>query len=91
VHGGGLALLLSALGLAGLRTGALPRPLAIAALAAAAVDALTPLVLALPRGCTSYPGREVSQLRDHGNFPLTPPDPQLMKSCLTRGAGRSRR
>src|SRR5512133_576986 len=33
--------------LAGLRTGALPRPLAIAALAAAGVTALAPLVLAL--------------------------------------------
>jgi hypothetical protein len=39
VHGGGLVLLRSALGLAGLRTGTLPCPLAIAALAAAAVDA----------------------------------------------------
>jgi hypothetical protein len=48
VHGGGLALLLGAPGLAGMRTGALRRPLAIAALAAAGVDALAPLVLALP-------------------------------------------
>ena len=55
MHGGGLALLLSALGLAGLRTGALPRPLAIAALAAAAVDALAPLVLALPRAALVIP------------------------------------
>ena len=38
----GLALLLGALGLAGLRTGALPRPLAIAALAATGVNALAP-------------------------------------------------
>ena len=55
VRGGGLALLLSALGLAGLRTGALPRPLAIAALATAAVDALAPLVLALPRAALVIP------------------------------------
>ena len=70
MHGGGLALLLSALGLAGLRTGALPRPLAIAALAAAAVDALAPLVLALPRAALVIPRREVPQLRDHGNCRL---------------------
>jgi hypothetical protein len=55
VHGGGLALLLGALGLAGLRTGALPRPLAIAALAAAGVNALGPLVLALPRAARVIP------------------------------------
>ena len=70
VHGAGLALLLSALGLAGLRTGALPRPLAIAALAAAAVDGLAPLVLAATKSCTSHPRREVPQLRDHGNCRL---------------------
>src|SRR5215218_3671028 len=35
VHGAGLALLVGALGLAGLRSGALPRPLAVAALTAA--------------------------------------------------------
>jgi hypothetical protein len=55
VHGGGLALLRSALGVAGLRTGAPPRPLAIAALAAAAVDALAPLVLALPKAALVIP------------------------------------
>ena len=38
-----------------LRTGALSRPLAIAALAAAAVDALAPLVLALPRAALVIP------------------------------------
>src|SRR5215217_2784745 len=54
-HGGGLALLLGALGLAGLRTGALPRPLAIAALAAAGVNALAPLVLAVPRAALIIP------------------------------------
>jgi hypothetical protein len=55
VHGGGLALLLGALGLAGLRSGALPRPLAIAALAAAGVNALAPLVLAVPRAALVIP------------------------------------
>jgi hypothetical protein len=51
VHGGGLALLLSALGLAGLRTGALPREMAIAALASARARSA--------KSCTSYPRREV--------------------------------
>jgi hypothetical protein len=55
VHGGGLALLHSALGLAGLRTEELPRLLAIAALAAAAADAMAPLVLALPRAALVIP------------------------------------
>jgi hypothetical protein len=49
LHGGGLALLFGALGLAGLRTGALPRPLTIAALAAAGVKALAPAVPAVPK------------------------------------------
>jgi hypothetical protein len=44
--------LLGALGLAGLRTGALPRPLAIAAVAAG-VNALAPPVLAFPRAALS--------------------------------------
>jgi hypothetical protein len=55
VHGGGLALLLGALGLAGLRTGALPRPLAVAALAAAGVNGLAPLVLAAPKAALVIP------------------------------------
>jgi hypothetical protein len=55
VHGGGLALLLGALGPAGLRTGALPRPLAVAALAAAGVNALAPLVLAAPKAALVIP------------------------------------
>ena len=45
----------AALGLTGLRTGALPRPLAIAALATAGVDALAPLVLALPKAALVIP------------------------------------
>jgi hypothetical protein len=55
VHGGGLAVLLGALGLAGLRTGGLPRPLAIAALAAAGVNALAPVVLAVPKAALVIP------------------------------------
>jgi hypothetical protein len=55
VHGGGLALLLGALGLAGLGSGALPRPLAIAALAAAGVNALAPLVLAFQQAALVIP------------------------------------
>ena len=55
VHGAGLALLLGALGLAGRRTGALPRPLTTASLASAGVDALAPVVLAVPRRPRSSP------------------------------------
>ena len=55
VHGAGLALLLGALGLAGRRTGALPRPLATAALASAGVDALAPVVLAVPKAALVIP------------------------------------
>jgi hypothetical protein len=55
VHGAGLALLLGALGLAGRRTGALPRPLATAALASAGVDALAPVVLAVPQAALVVP------------------------------------
>ena len=55
VHGAGLALLLGALGLAGRRTGALPRPLATAALASAGVDALAPVVLAVPKAALVVP------------------------------------
>jgi hypothetical protein len=55
VHGAGLALLLGALGLAGLRTGVLPRPLAVAVLASAGVDASAPIVLAAPRAALVIP------------------------------------
>jgi hypothetical protein len=55
VHGAGLALLLGALGLAGLRTRALPRPLAVAALSAAGVDALAPVVLVAPGAALVLP------------------------------------
>ena len=55
VHGAGLALLLGALGLAGRRTGALPRPLTTAALATAGVDALALVVLAVPKAALVVP------------------------------------
>jgi len=55
VHGAGLALLLGALGLAGLRTGVLPRPLAVAVLTSAGVDAFAPVVLAAPRAALVIP------------------------------------
>jgi hypothetical protein len=55
VHGAGLALLLGALGLAGRRTGALPRPLTTAALASAGVNALAPVVLAVPKAALVIP------------------------------------
>ena len=43
VHGAGFGLLVGALGLSGLRTGGLPRPLAIAGLASAVAGLLSPL------------------------------------------------
>ena len=55
VHGAGLALLLGALGLAGRRTAALPRPVTTAALASAGVDALAPIVLAVPKAALVIP------------------------------------
>jgi hypothetical protein len=55
VHGAGLALLLGALGLAGRRTGALSRPVTTAALASAGIDALAPVVLAVPKAALVVP------------------------------------
>jgi len=43
VHGAGFGVLVGSLGLAGLRTGALPRPLALAGLASAVAGLLSPL------------------------------------------------
>ena len=43
VHGAGYGVLVGSLGLAGLRTGELPRPLALAGLASAAAGLLSPL------------------------------------------------
>jgi hypothetical protein len=55
VHGAGLALLLGSLGVTGLRTHHLRRPLAVAALTSAGVDALAPVVLAAPRAALVIP------------------------------------
>src|SRR5215218_10596125 len=55
VHGAGLALLLGALAGAGRRTRALPRPLTTAVLATAGVDALAPVVLAVPKAALVVP------------------------------------
>ena len=55
MHGAGLALLLGALGVSGLRTGVFPRRLAVAALVAAGVDALAPVVLVAPRAAPVIP------------------------------------
>lgn len=44
-HGAGFGLLVGALGLAGLRTGELPRPLTLAGLASSAAGLLSPLYL----------------------------------------------
>jgi hypothetical protein len=43
VHGAGFGVLVGSLGLAGLRTGEMPRPLALAGLASAAAGSLSPL------------------------------------------------
>ena len=58
VHTAGFGVLVGALGLAGLRTGELPRPLAIAGLASAAVSLLSPLYfVAEPAGWFIPAGR----------------------------------
>ena len=58
IHGVGLGLLMGALGLAGLRTGELPRPVAITALASVAPNLLGPLyLLAEPAGWLIPAGR----------------------------------
>jgi hypothetical protein len=55
VHGVGLALLLTAVGVAGRRTDALPRPLTAAALASGAVDGLAPMALIAPKTALVIP------------------------------------
>lgn len=49
VHGAGFGTLVGALSLAGLRTGELPRPLAITGLASAAAGLMSPLYLVTER------------------------------------------
>jgi hypothetical protein len=77
VHGAGFGLLVGALGVAGLRTGDLPRPLAIAGVAGAVPNLLSPLVmvrepaaLLIPAG--RFPGLVVCAIagaRLAGTFP----------------------
>jgi hypothetical protein len=62
VHGAGFGALVGALGLAGLRTGELPRPLAIAALASAAAGLLSPLYLVTERAALLIPAGRVTGL-----------------------------
>ena len=58
VHGAGFGVLCGALGLAGLRTGDLPRPVAVTALASAAAGLLSPLYfVARPAGWLIPGGR----------------------------------
>lgn len=58
VHTAGFGILVGALGLAGLRTGELPRPLAVAGLASAALSVLSPLYfVAEPAGWLIPAGR----------------------------------
>lgn len=49
VHGAGFGTLVGALSLAGLRTGELPRPLALTGLASAAAGLMSPLYLVTER------------------------------------------
>jgi hypothetical protein len=60
VHGAGFGALVGALGLAGLRTGELPRPLAIAALASGAAGLLSPLYLVTERAALLIPAGRVT-------------------------------
>jgi len=55
IHGGGLGLLLGALGVAGLRTGELPPPLAKAAIVAAVPNLLAPIAIAVPQAVYLVP------------------------------------
>ena len=70
---------MGALSLAGLRTGALPRPLAVAVLTSAGVDALAPVVLAVSRAVLVIPA---------GRFP-TLVVLGITGVRLARGCGRS--
>ena len=62
VHGAGFGVLVGALGLAGLRTGELPRPLAIAALVSATAGLLSPLYFVTDRAVWLIPGGRFSGL-----------------------------
>jgi hypothetical protein len=62
VHGAGFGVLVGALGLAGLRTGELPRPLAIAGLFSAAAGLLAPLYFVTERAVWLIPAGRFSGL-----------------------------
>jgi hypothetical protein len=62
VHGAGFGVLVGALGLAGLRTGELPRPLAIAGLASAAAGLLSPLYFVTEKAVWLIPAGRFSGL-----------------------------
>jgi hypothetical protein len=62
VHGAGFGALVGALSVAGLRTGELPRPLAIAGLASAAAGLLSPLYLVSERAALLIPAGRVTGL-----------------------------
>jgi hypothetical protein len=62
VHGAGFGVLIDTLGLAGLRTGELPRPLAIAGLVSATAGLLSPLYFVTDRAVWFIPGGRFSGL-----------------------------
>ncbi len=62
VHGAGFGVLVGALGLAGLRTDELPRPLAIAAFVSATAGLLSPLYFVTDRAVWFIPGGRFSGL-----------------------------
>ena len=62
VHGAGFGVLVGSLGLAGLRTGELPRPLAIAGLVSATAGLLSPLYFVTDRAVWFIPGGRFSGL-----------------------------
>jgi hypothetical protein len=62
VHGAGFGVLVGALGMAGLRTGELPRPLAMAGLVSATAGLLSPLYFVTDRAVWFIPGGRFSGL-----------------------------
>ncbi len=62
MHGAGFGVLVGALGLAGMRTGELPRPLAIVGLTSAAAGALSPLYFVTGRAVWLIPAGRFSGL-----------------------------
>jgi hypothetical protein len=62
VHGAGFGVLVGALGLAGLRTGELPRPLATAGLVSAIASLLSPLYFVTDQAVWFIPGGRFSGL-----------------------------